>query len=172
MGMVLVYALSISNRKLIFVSISVLLLISQIINSNSISIDSRKTREEDKVYGKIISEMVKEYEEKNNIKLKKIEYCFDNSPTRGYKGLRKTTEPTCRGFCGSWIMDNIFNYYCKNHNFTKKYNQGIISKLDLIQFQENLLTIERLVAQQKVECIADAISIYKATGSKPYADIK
>ena len=54
----------------------------------------------------------------------------------------------------------------------KKYNQGIISKLDLIQFQENLLTIERLVAQQKVECIADAISIYKATGSKPYADIK
>lgn len=125
MGMVLVYALSISNRKLIFVSISVLLLISQIINSNSISIDSRKTREEDKVYGKIISEMVKEYEEKNNIKLKKIEYCFDNSPTRGYKGLRKTTEPTCRGFCGSWIMDNIFNYYCKNHNFTKKYNQGI-----------------------------------------------
>lgn len=54
----------------------------------------------------------------------------------------------------------------------KKYNQGIISKLDLIQFQENLLTIERLVAQQKVECIADAISIYKATGSKPYESLK
>jgi len=50
----------------------------------------------------------------------------------------------------------------------KKYNQGVISKLDLIQYQENLLTIEKLVAQQKVECMADAISLYKATGSKPY----
>lgn len=49
-----------------------------------------------------------------------------------------------------------------------KYDQGTISKLDLIQFQENLLTIEKLVAQQKVECMTDAISLYKATGSKPY----
>ncbi len=50
----------------------------------------------------------------------------------------------------------------------QKYNQGTISKLDLIQYQENLLTIEKLVAQQKVECMTDAISLYKATGSKPY----
>ena len=50
----------------------------------------------------------------------------------------------------------------------KKYNQDVISKLDLIQYQENLLTIEKLVAQQRVECMADAISLYKATGSKPY----
>ena len=50
----------------------------------------------------------------------------------------------------------------------KKFNQGTISKLDLIQYQENLLTIEKLVAQQKVECMTDAISLYTATGSKPY----
>lgn len=50
----------------------------------------------------------------------------------------------------------------------QKYDQGTISKLDLIQYQENLLTIEKLVAQQKVECMTDAISLYKATGSKPY----
>lgn len=50
----------------------------------------------------------------------------------------------------------------------KKFNQGTISKLDLIQYKENLLTIEKLVAQQKVECMTDAISLYKATGSKPY----
>ena len=47
----------------------------------------------------------------------------------------------------------------------KKYDQGIISKLDLIQYKENLLNIERFVAQQKVECMTDAISLYKATGS-------
>ncbi len=50
----------------------------------------------------------------------------------------------------------------------KKFNQGTISKLDLIQYKENLLTIEKLVAQQKIECMTDAISLYKATGSKPY----
>ena len=49
-----------------------------------------------------------------------------------------------------------------------KFDEGTISKLDLIQYQENLLTIEKLVAQQKVECVTDAISLYKATGSKPY----
>ena len=48
----------------------------------------------------------------------------------------------------------------------KKYNQGTISRLDLIQYQENLKNIEKLVAQQKTECMADAISLYKATGSK------
>ena len=48
----------------------------------------------------------------------------------------------------------------------KRYNQGTISKLDLIQFRENLLTIDKLVAQQKVECMVDYIGLYKATGSK------
>lgn len=50
----------------------------------------------------------------------------------------------------------------------QKFNQGTISKLDLIQYKENLLTIDKLVAQQKVECMVDAIQLYKATGSKPY----
>lgn len=49
-----------------------------------------------------------------------------------------------------------------------KYNQGTISKLDLIQYHENVLSIDKLVAQQKTQCMLDAISLYKATGSKPY----
>ena len=47
-----------------------------------------------------------------------------------------------------------------------KYNQGTISKLDLIQFKENLLSIDKLVAQQQIECMVDYISLYKAAGSK------
>lgn len=47
-----------------------------------------------------------------------------------------------------------------------KFNQGIISKLDLIQYKENLLTIDKLVAQQQIECMVDYISLYKAVGSK------
>ena len=62
-----------------------------------------------------------------------------------------------------------YNLEKSDYKFNEqKYDQGTISKLDLIQYQENLLTIEKLVAQQKVECMTDAISLYKATGSKPY----
>ena len=51
-----------------------------------------------------------------------------------------------------------------NYN-SMKYNQGVISNLDLIQFKENLLTINKLVAQQKVECMVDYIGLYKAAGA-------
>lgn len=47
-----------------------------------------------------------------------------------------------------------------------KYNEGTISLLDLIQQKENLLYIDRLVAQNKVEFMIDYIGLYKATGSK------
>ena len=48
----------------------------------------------------------------------------------------------------------------------RKYSQGTISMLDLIQFKENLLTIDKLVAQQKAECLVDSIGLYKAAGSR------
>lgn len=47
-----------------------------------------------------------------------------------------------------------------------KYNQGIISKLDLIQKQENLLVMDKLLTQNKVEFMVDNIGLYKATGTK------
>lgn len=47
-----------------------------------------------------------------------------------------------------------------------KFNQGTISKLDLLQFKENLLAIDQLVAQQKVECMVNSVGLYKATASK------
>lgn len=52
-----------------------------------------------------------------------------------------------------------------NYNL-KRYNQGTISRLDLIQVQENLLTIDKLVAQQNIECMVDYIGLYKSVGSK------
>ena len=47
-----------------------------------------------------------------------------------------------------------------------KYNEGTISLLDLIQQKENLLYMDQLVAQNKVEFMIDYIGLYKATGSK------
>ena len=47
-----------------------------------------------------------------------------------------------------------------------RYDEGIISKLDLIQVKENLLTIDKLVAINKVDCMVDYIGLYKSVGSK------
>lgn len=48
----------------------------------------------------------------------------------------------------------------------QRFNAGIISKLDLIQMQENLLTVNQLVANSTGSCYVDYISLYKAVGSK------
>lgn len=47
-----------------------------------------------------------------------------------------------------------------------RYNQGIISNLDLLQQKENLLVIDKMVASSKTDCYIDQISLYKAVGGK------
>lgn len=47
-----------------------------------------------------------------------------------------------------------------------KYNQGVISKLDLTQLRENVLSTDKLVADQKINCLVDYIGLYKAVGSQ------
>ena len=47
-----------------------------------------------------------------------------------------------------------------------KYEQGTISKLDLTQLRENVLSTDKLVADQKVNCLVDYITLYKAVGSQ------
>lgn len=54
----------------------------------------------------------------------------------------------------------------QDFGFTKqRYEQGIISKLDLIQRQENLLNVNQLVTNTQGICYIDYIDLYKATGS-------
>lgn len=47
-----------------------------------------------------------------------------------------------------------------------RYNQGIISGLDLLQQKENLLVIDKMVASSKNDCYIDQINLYKAVGGK------
>lgn len=47
-----------------------------------------------------------------------------------------------------------------------RFDQGIISNLDLIQQRENLLSINKLVIVSKTDCYIDQISLYKAVGGK------
>ncbi|MBQ2611390.1 TolC family protein, partial [bacterium] len=54
-----------------------------------------------------------------------------------------------------------------DYGFSKaKYDNGTISKLDLIQLEENLMVIDKAVANQKINCLVDYIGLYKAAGSK------
>lgn len=55
----------------------------------------------------------------------------------------------------------------KDYSFNKKkFEQGIISNLDLIQYKENLLTMNKLIASNKMDCAVDYIGLYKAVGNK------
>ena len=47
-----------------------------------------------------------------------------------------------------------------------KYNEGIISKMELLEAQETLLVTENRVIGSKSECIVDQISLYKASAAK------
>ena len=47
-----------------------------------------------------------------------------------------------------------------------KYDEGVISKLDLNQRKENLMSVNKMVYSSKFDCMIDYINYYKAVGSK------
>lgn len=54
-----------------------------------------------------------------------------------------------------------------DYNYMKKrYEQGVISNLDLLQQKETLLVLNKAVIAGKAECYVDQISLYKAVGGK------
>ena len=63
--------------------------------------------------------------------------------------------------------EKAFNIQKKEYNYAKlKYQEGVISKLDLLQQKESLLYMEKLLANSKTDCFIDKISLYKTTGAK------
>ncbi len=49
---------------------------------------------------------------------------------------------------------------------TNRYNEGTISKLDLVQVRENVLFTDQQVVNDKINCLVDYIGLYKAVGSQ------
>lgn len=47
-----------------------------------------------------------------------------------------------------------------------RYNQGVMSKLDLLQQKETLLVMNEMIVNSKTNCFIDQISLYKAVGGK------
>ena len=67
------------------------------------------------------------------------------------------------------LINNIkaLNIQQKDYGYSElKYQQGVISKLDLLQQKEALLYMQKLSTSSKVDCYVDKISLYKASGAK------
>lgn len=60
-----------------------------------------------------------------------------------------------------------YNMQKKDYNYMKvKYQDGLISNLDLLQQKETLLTMNKMVVNSKTDCYINQISLYKAIGGK------
>ena len=48
----------------------------------------------------------------------------------------------------------------------KRYENGVISKRDFYEMEENLLSVKKLVSSDKADCLIDSIGLYKAVSAK------
>lgn len=63
--------------------------------------------------------------------------------------------------------NNVYELEQKDFAYTTmKYEEGLISYLDMLQRKENLLSLNKLVVSNKIDCNVDYIGLYKATGAK------
>lgn len=62
---------------------------------------------------------------------------------------------------------NVYKMEQKDYKYSlARYDEGVMSYLDLLQKKENLLDLHKLVVQNKLDCNIDYIGLYKATGAR------
>ena len=54
----------------------------------------------------------------------------------------------------------------KENTKNERYKEGITSYLEMLQYKENLLSLERDNINSSIQKIADYISLYKSVGGK------
>ena len=107
-----------------------------------------------------------------NLKLKKVQY--DKMLENYYKTNLTAIQEVNDALASVKYDTDKLNEHIKQHQletkdfgYTKdKYNQGVISRLDLVQMEENLLNVEKLINSTRSECYISYIGLYKAVGSK------
>ena len=107
-----------------------------------------------------------------NLKLNKNKY--EQVMQNYYKTNLVAIQEVNDSLCSLKFDDEKYNQNVKSLNMQKadfkytqqRYNQGVISKLDMIQQKENLLTMNKMVTESKTSCYIDQIGLYKAVGGK------
>ncbi len=109
---------------------------------------------------------------KANLKLKKISY---EKSLKNYEKVNLTAMQEVNDTLVAANMDK--EKFSKQQNIQQleekdfalnelKYNEGVISKLDLNQRKENLMTVNKMVYSSRFDCLIDYINYYKAVGAK------
>ena len=107
-----------------------------------------------------------------NLKLKKVQYdkALESYHKTNLTALQEVNDALISVKRDSEKLDKHKKQLAlENQDFgytQQRYKQGVISKLDMIQMQENLLSVNQLVANTIGSCYVDYISLYKAVGSK------
>jgi len=107
-----------------------------------------------------------------NLKMKKIAY---EKSLKNYEKVNLTSMQEVNDSLVSVNMDKeklakqrkILELEQKDFELTqKKYEQGVIAKLDLNQREENLLNTSKMVYSSEFDCMVDYISFYKAVAAQ------
>ena len=124
------------------------------------------------VGGGIIQPLFKGGSLKANLKSKKIAY---EKSLRNYEKVNLTSMQEVNDSLVSVNMDreklakqkSIHQLEKKDFSLAEaKFNEGVIAKLDLVQQQENLLNVEKMVYSTEFDCMVDYINYYKAVAAK------
>lgn len=109
---------------------------------------------------------------KANLKSKKIAY---EKSLRNYEKVNLTSMQEVNDTLVSVNMDKeklskqqeIQELEQKDFSLSQlKYDEGVISKLDLNQKKENLMNVNKMVYSSQFDCMVDYINYYKAVGAK------
>ena len=107
-----------------------------------------------------------------NLRLKKVQYdkMLENYHKTNLTAIQEVNDALVTVQRDSEKLDEHkkqLSLETQDFSYTQqRYDAGIISKLDLAQMKENLLTVNQMVASTTADCYVDYISLYKAAGSK------
>ncbi len=107
-----------------------------------------------------------------NLKIKKLQYeqLFENYKQADLQAIQEINDSLCMiKFDTKKDEENKRKYKLEEKNFkliNERYKEGITSYLQMTQYRENLLSLERDKAESKIQKFVDYISLYKAVGGK------
>ena len=107
-----------------------------------------------------------------NLKIKKLQYyqLFEDYKQADLRAIQEINDALCKiKFDTKKDSENNRKYSLEEKNFklvNERYKEGITSYLQLMQYRENLLTLEKDIVESKIQKYIDYITLYKAVGGE------
>ncbi len=104
------------------------------------------------------------------LKTKKFKYeeMFENYKRADLQAIQEVNDCLCKiKYDTVKDKENTRKFNLESYNFgliNERYRYGITSYFDMIQFRENLLTLQKETVNSKIQRLIDYLSLYKAAG--------